>query len=404
MSISTPGTVSRIACVAIAMILSALTARAENDDRFAHGAAALKANATSGKSSRTRNVHCEMGRKLSHAIKWANPGDTLRISGTCMESVEIATDRLTLLGVSGAAIDGGKWPSEAVVLIDGARRVSLIGLDVRNGSDQGVLATRGAQVRLQRVRMHANTTVGLSVDRSHVEIHDVAMDNNGTGGMDAYSASTVVASGSISAVGNSGDGLAANGKTFFELRGAEVVANDNAGSGVSIINDSRLQIFSFPEAQGSSITANGNGFAGIGVLGAEVGIVGSEFFGSGANVLSASNNLFGFFMPAGAILSPHATARFVASGNAIGMLMEDGASALIIGGLDLAQNGTGLSAIGAGTLTLVSVPPNPASISGNQQDVDLGFGTRATIDDVAHTSIACDATVLLRGSATCPGT
>jgi hypothetical protein len=114
--------------------------------------------------------------------------------------------------------------------------------------------------------------------------------------------------------------------------------------------------------------------------------------------------LFGFFMPAGAILSPHATARFVASGNAIGMLMEDGASALIIGGLDLAQNGTGLSAIGAGTLTLVSVPPNPASISGNQQDVDLGFGTRATIDDVAHTSIACDATVLLRGSATCPGT
>jgi hypothetical protein len=36
--------------------------------------------------------------------------------------------------------------------------------------------------------------------------------------------------------------------------------------------------------------------------------------------------------------------------------------------------------------------------------VDLGFGTRATIDDVAHTSIACDATVLLRGSATCPGT
>ena len=79
------------------------------------------------------------------------------------------------------------------------------------------------------------------------------------------------------------------------------------------------------------------------------------------------------------------------------MLLEDGASVLIIGGLDLSQNGAGLSAHGAGTLTIVSVPPNPSRIDSNQIDLDLGFGTRLTSDGVDFTSIACDASVLTRG-------
>ena len=115
----------------------------------------------------------------------------------------------------------------------------------------------------------------------------------------------------------------------------QVTASRNAGTGVSIINDSRLQILSFPEAQGSRITAEGNGFAGIAVLGAKLGVVGSQYFGSGANVLLASGSPIGFFMPAGAILSPHATAKFVAQNNDVGMQLEDGASAVIIGGLQV---------------------------------------------------------------------
>ena len=61
-------------------------------------------------------------------------------------------------------------------------------------------------------------------------------------GMDAFAASTVVAFGDIQAVDNGGDGLVANGKTFLEVRGASVLAERNQGSGLSIINDSRLQI------------------------------------------------------------------------------------------------------------------------------------------------------------------
>jgi len=353
-------------------------------------------------SRRKLRVRCDRGETLSKALRRARSHQTIRFSGTCYESIVIKTDHLTLRGENGATIDGSLSPSEAVVLIDGARDVKLTNFTVQNGSDQGLLATQQSQGELKNLIITKNGTVGLSVDRSHLEIVDLTLDKNITGGMDAYTGSTIVAKGGLSANNNGGDGLAANGKVFFELRGAKVVANGNTGSGISIINDSRLQIFSFPEAQGSSIKTESNGFAGIGILGSELGVVGSQFFGSGANVITANNNgVFGFFMPAGAILSPHATARFVAQGNGVGMLLEDGGHLLIVGGLDLAENGAGLSAHGAGTLTLVSVPPNPSRIDDNWIDLDLGFGTRLTSDAVGFSSIACDGTVLTRGLS-CP--
>ncbi len=349
-----------------------------------------------------RRVRCDHGASLAQALRYAWPGATLVISGTCRESVEITTDRLTLRGLSGATIDGGSAASEAVIHIKGARGVVLEALTVQNGADQGVLASRQAQARLDDLVVRDHGTVGVSVDRSHLDISGLSLTGNGSSGLDAYTSSTVVLTGQIVAIGNGGDGLVANGKTFLELRGASVTASNNAGSGVSVINDSRLQIFSFPEAQGSTITADSNGFAGIGVLGAAMGVVGSQYFGSGANVITATNNVFGFFMPAGSILSPHATAKFVANNNFIGMLIEDGGSLLVVGGLDVAQNSVGISASGAGTLTMVSVPPNPSAVDANQTDMALDFGTRATIDGVALTSLVCDATVLVRGSAACP--
>ncbi len=390
-----------VVLVTAAMVfLAAVAARAETPGREAEREAA-------GWSDRHRSrmirVRCSSGGSLARAIRRARTGATIAVWGTCHETVTIEKDGLTIKGMRDAVIDGGGLAAEAVVVINAARNITIENLTVRNGVDQGVLAMRQAQGALRGVSMTGNGTVGLSVDRSHLDIEDVSMTDNGIGGMDAYSGSTIVARGDIVATNNGGDGLAANGKTFFEVRGAAVVASDNQGSGISIINDSRLQIFSFPEAQGSSITANNNGFAGIGIPGSELSVVGSQFFGSGANVITASDNfLFGFFMPAGGIFSPHATAKFVATGNRVGMLMEDGASALIVGGLDVTGNGAGVSAVGAGTLTLVSVPPNPSIVNLNQVDLDFGFGTRATIDGVTSSEVACDDTALVRGSASCP--
>lgn len=351
---------------------------------------------------RTKTVRCDKGAKLSRYLSRARPGDTLKIVGSCNQAIEIAKDNIHLVGLDGAVIDGSGIDSEAVVLIEGARGVKLQGLTIQNGSDQGILARRGAQGILEDLLVSENQTVGISLDRAQFDLSNIQVSGNGSSGMDIFTSSTVVAKGNISATDNQGDGIAVNGNSFFELRGAQVTASSNGGTGVSIINDSRLQIFSFPEAQGSSVTAENNGFAGIGILASEIGVVGAEFFGSGANVMSANGNVLGFFMVAGAILSPHATAQFVARNNGVGMLMEDGASAVIVGGLTLSQNGIGMTANGANTVNVVSVPPNPSSVDNNQLDVSAEFGSRMTFSGVAFSSISCDDTVLVRGDLVCP--
>jgi len=46
---------------------------------------------------------------------------------------------------------------------------------------------------------------------------------------------------------------------------------------------------------------------------------------------------------------------------------------------------------------------NPSSITGNTTvDVDLRFGTRATLGEVTIGTIVCETTVLSRGSTVCP--
>src|SRR5262245_9234140 len=81
----------------------------------AHGSDALK------------RVHCEKGQSLAKALETARPGDTLLLSGTCLERVTITTDRITLDGQSSAIIDGGGGgPAEfsGVVTIKGASGVT----------------------------------------------------------------------------------------------------------------------------------------------------------------------------------------------------------------------------------------------------------------------------------------
>ncbi|MEQ9561865.1 MAG: hypothetical protein RLN69_05040 [Woeseiaceae bacterium] len=130
-------------------------------------------------------VRCDRGEKLSRALYHARENDTIRFSGICYESVVIKTDNLSIEGYNGARLDGSQTPGEAVMLVDGARNLALSGFAVQNGSDQGILFTHQAQGRLSDVTAQNNGTVGLSVDRSHLEIENLVLDNNSTGGMDA---------------------------------------------------------------------------------------------------------------------------------------------------------------------------------------------------------------------------
>ena len=56
----------------------------------------------------------------------------------------------------------------------------------------------------------------------------------------------------------------------------------------------------------------------------------------------------------------------------------------------------------ASFLSFVTDPPNGSEITGNDTDVNLKFGTRATFQGITIGTIVCDRTVLTRGTTVCP--
>lgn len=360
-----------------------------------------------GWSERTFHVNCDKGRRLSHVLTRTRPGDTIRLRGTCSERVRIETHELTIVGIGSPTIDGRGTKADArhpgLVTIAGAHGLHIDNLQVQNGPANGIAVGPGSHVTLSRVSARRNAGTGLTFDNAQAGIENIDSDGNGFGGIDAFTNSTIVASGRIAATDNAGPGIEMNAGSVFELRGADVTASNNGGDGVLLVSGSLLTVLSFEQSQGSSVTADGNGGNGMTIATSSVNVVGSQFFGSAANRFTLTNNMNGIFMPGGAINNPFGTARFIASHNVdSGITAIDGGSILAIGGLELASNRVGLIADAAGTLTLVSLPPNPSVIDGNGVDVSLSFGTRATFSGVQLSTIDCDETVLTRGSTVCP--
>lgn len=352
------------------------------------------------------DIKCGRGLAIQHYLRVALPHTQLTLHGVCREQILIEKDNITIVGANGASIDGGGASAdilyEGVVTIRGARGVVLKNLLVSNGPDIGIYASTGAQIMLDGVTANGHVTTGIVIDNANAELRNVTANENGSVGIDAFTNSTVIATGPVTTNNNAGPGLEVNGSSLLELRGAVVTSNDNGGDGILLVGGSLLQILSFPESQGSGVNANGNAGNGMLIATSEIVVVGSEYFGSGANEFNLSNNSNGIFMSTGAISNPFGTAKFTIENNGVGILGVEGTQILSIGGLVISGNGAGLVGDAAGTFTIVSVPPNPSSIQGNGLDVDLSFGTRATFNDAAIGSINCDATVLVRGSTTCP--
>jgi hypothetical protein len=364
-----------------------------------------------GADSAVKKVECDKGQTLTEALKKAKPGDTLQVTGTCHERVTVTTDRLTLDGGGSAVLDGGGGGSteffEGVVTIDGVQGVTLRGFTIQNGPSLGILGVGGAAFVVQDTTIQNNGAAGIFLNNnSSAELVDVEVKDTGGIGIPVQNNSTAVFKGHISCTGSGDNGIAVQSGSTLEIRGASVQASNNGGNGVDIV-DSQAIIFGYPESQGSILTAHNNGGDGIFVATGSLSFFGGAFAGTGSlATISASNNggngiAIGLD---GAVVSPFGAAKFMIENNQKrGLDVSEGGTALIIGGLTVQNNQTGLLADGAGTLTLVSVSSNPSSIQNNTgTDVDLRFGTRATFGDVTIGSITCDATVLSRGTTVCP--
>jgi hypothetical protein len=355
---------------------------------------------TGGAVPAVRQVKCEGGQSLAAAVRHAKEGETIQVSGTCRERVLITTPRLTLAGAGTAVIDGtgvalGADPElDGLVVIDGVLGVRLEGLTIQHASGNGVLARRGAAFVMSDSLVQDNAATGIVVlDHSGAELTNCVSTRNRLG-LDVVTSSAAVLKGTFSSSHN-GNGVDVNGASIVELRGAEVELNENDGHGLTAASGSHVAIFGWQAAAGSTLTANGNGFAGLvfplGTLTAYV-----------PAVISASHNTFGIRLNDGRVAAPFGETTFRLEDNTVGLSLGWGSQVLVMGGLTVQGNLTGVVADGAGSLVLASTPENPSTITGNGNDMILSFGTRSTINGVTIGTLSCDATVLSRGTTTCP--
>jgi hypothetical protein len=360
----------------------------------------------------TIRVNCNLGQTIEHALARARPGTTIVVSGVCRERVTITTDRITLDGQAGAVLDGGSSVArglqhdpqfDGVVIIDGASGVTLTGLTIQNGRGNGILGRRTASFAVRNTVVQDHTFSGMVVgDNSIVELADSTVQRNNSVGIDVFNNSSLIFKGAVRITNKHQDG-AVNvfGSSVMEIRGAQVQVDNNNASGVVVGSGSQLAIFGFNVSQGSALTANRNGGTGIVLTGGSL-----EVYGLGAptgpNIITSTNNAAGMFVAGGFIVSPSGAGKFVIENNPVGLNFGPSGGAVIVGGLMVRNNMTGVLADGAGPLTLVSIPPNPSNITTNGADVDLRFGTRATFGGVTIGTISCDGTVLSRGTTMCP--
>jgi Right handed beta helix region len=343
---------------------------------------------------RMRVVNCDRGENIAEVLARAEPGDTIRVTGTCAERVSIKTDRITLDGQGAATLDGGGGPIaefDGVVTIDGASGVTIQGFTVQNGPGEGILGS----VRNTTVQDNGFTGVAVA-EGSTAELTDCRILRNGGPGIDVFTQSSAVLKGAIRTNENLGPGAVVNGTSILEIRGAQVEASRNGGFGLVAGSNSQLAILGFAGSRGSTFTIDANAQGGI-ALGDSILNVFSE------STIAITNSPLGIHVPGGKIVSPFGVGTFVIENNGVGLNFGLDGTAIFRGGLTVRNNGTGVrTQDGAGVLWFISIPPNPSAITGNGVDVDLRFGARATFDGVEVGTITCDSTVLSRGTTVCP--
>ena len=347
----------------------------------------------------------------------------IAFTGVCKGPIVITTDGVTLEGVGTAIIDGG---GKDAVTIAGAGRVSLIGIEIRNGQN-GVVAVNGGHVSLTALNVHDNQVFGISLQTSSSGVlTDVTTSRNGLHGLDVQTGSAATIIGMLTATRNRVFGINVNGSALT-LSEATVLASGNA-LGIQIatganafLNDSQsvinatgnfstgltivsgAQLFSF----GGTINASGNPVAGVSVnsrAGLDLDAASTlNSFDNGQGVLIQHDSVITAFNTPQFSGAPGFSTINVHDNTGSGMRVTTGSTLTLVNQARVISNqngGSGFIADNGAGVTLVN-----STISGNTAtDILLTFGTRADLRTLIFGTYSCDATVLVRGTSgiVCP--
>jgi parallel beta-helix repeat protein len=140
----------------------------------------------------TRSVNCAAGETIAAALKTLKPGDTLRVSGTCVENIEITEqlDGITLDGQGTATIRGSDSSRDTIRLV-GVRGGTIQGFRITGGRDG--LQTRWVTglVLIQNNTIEQTGRNGIQLTRSsYAHIANNAVRNNPRNGIEVQDSRT----------------------------------------------------------------------------------------------------------------------------------------------------------------------------------------------------------------------
>jgi len=326
-------------------------------------------------------VNCDLGGRLTVAVRNALPGDTIRFTGTCKEQVTITTDRLTLDGQGKGIIDGldATCPQVAsgtvtetesiagLVEIDAAQGVTLEHLTVQNSKCDGIFF-RGSSGTLRNVTVQASGDDGIDSEQAAITLEDSNITGNGENGMDLD-----------------------NNSTANIFRGT-VAFSDNPRFGV-LDHHSLLFVSS-----SASLQTNNNQYMGIGVL------AGGELMGyTDSKMTVHGNSVQGLVLINSGVFLSYSTTEI--SGNGFGITLVDGSTFTQTSGtLKIEGNsGVGMAAENS-TVSLRQASSSDVAVfqvTGNTGvDLSLTFGARATLEGENQGTIGtvyCGTGVLVQG-------
>jgi hypothetical protein len=361
---------------------------------------------------------------LAAAVDGAREKDAvIPFTGVCAGPIVITTDGLTLQGVGTAAIDGG---GQNAVVVAGASRVSIGGVEVRNGLN-GILAVNGAHLSLTGITVHANVLSGISLQTgSSGLLSDVVIQDNGLHGLDLQSGSAATVTASLMSTANRVFGLNVNGSsiTFVDATvtasqnalGIQIATNSNAfindsdtvlnatnnlATGLTVVSGAQLVSF------GGTINASGNPVAGVSVnskAGLDLDAASQlNSFNNGDGLLIQQDSTMTVFntpqfsgMPGFSTINAHHNTR-----SGVRVLTASTLTLVNQARVISMQNATvGLAADNGAGITLVN-----STMTGNpSRDIQMSFGVRADLQTLTFGTATCDATVLVRGTSgiVCP--
>jgi hypothetical protein len=342
--------------------------------------------------SRTVQVNCAAGGRLGPALVLRAAALTVRFRGTCNERITIARDDVTLAGAApGATIVGS-------VTLDGASRVRLADFTVRDtpGDDpfrfegDGIRILASQKVTVERVRTEDTGRRGLSIEESSTDLIDVTVLRAGGAGIQAQ-ASGLNVFGTLALTDGAGPGLLLVFQThIFARRDARLVFDRNV-IGVAVQGNATLTL-----SNEAWLQANDN--LALGILITSQG----DFFYGESRIVARGNGL-------GALVSEHSNwTPFVGSpavveiaGNTGGGVLLERGGFLEFGDGTAAVTGNGGPGFHVDDSRLVLRGTTAQGNAGS--DVVLIARTSAIFGDsnVFGTPIACDGTVLVRGTAAC---